>query len=103
MADCTIKTNWQARDVLSWFDLTDRERKEFDYRQSEDEQHSGMFVRYKGWTYDLGEFIRVKDDRVATPKGWEKFDGYSSDSFFSGVLVKFMDSHERVIMATYIC
>ena len=35
-------------------------------------------------------------------EGWERFDGYASDSFFSGVLVKYVDS-DRVIIATYFC
>jgi len=35
-------------------------------------------------------------------EGWKQFDGYASDSFFSGVLVKYVDSG-RVIAATYFC
>jgi len=30
-----------------------------------------------------------------------KWDGYQSDSFYSGVLVKYVEDFERVIMATY--
>ena len=38
-----IKTNNQPRDILSWYDLTPAERKEFDYLEEGD----GSFFRYK--------------------------------------------------------
>jgi hypothetical protein len=99
-----IKCNWQARETIYWWDLTDKERKEFDYLDDEEKQSDASFVRYKGWTYDLHEFIRI--DRSIAPHcqrpQWEKFNGYHSDSFFSGVLIKFDDDDsEYVICATY--
>lgn len=98
---CKIKTNWQPRNVIYWHELTDKEKEEFNYLDSEDEQESAAFFRYKGWTYDLGEFMRIGPTRLT---GWEKFDGYLSDSFFSGILVRYVDHHaEQVIAATYYC
>lgn len=92
-----IKTNNVPRQCLCGPDLTDKERKEFDYL-SEDEQANWRFVRYKGWVYDLHEFScttkQIMEDEL---KDWH---GYRSDSFFSGVVVKYKDD-DTVVMGTY--
>lgn len=51
------------------------------------------FFCYRGVWYHLSDFM------VSPIEGW---DGYTSDSFFSGVLVKLTDDYESVICATYI-
>jgi hypothetical protein len=60
-------------------------REQFDYL-TEDEFDSTEFFKYQGDWYCVGEFIRV----IASPHehlyGW---DGYSSDSYFSGVVMKY--------------
>lgn len=95
----TIKTNHQFRETITWDDLTAKEQKEFDYLDSDDERMCATFVRYRGNVYDLGEFMRVDEHNPFHTLGWH---GYTSDTFFSGVLVKF-DRHdmERVLVATY--
>jgi len=97
----TIRCNNIPRDILSWHDLTAKERADFDYLDTEDEQYSAQFVRYRGACYDLGEFMCI--DRTIAPHcqrpGWESFDGYHSDTFFSATLVRLVDDGERVIMA----
>jgi predicted heme/steroid binding protein len=98
----TIRTNHQPRPILYWWDLTEAERKEFDYRSEDD---GAMYVRYKGVTYDLSDFMRWSSG--VTPQmqeaGFTRWDGYASDSFFSGVLCRFVDTDqgESVIMGTY--
>jgi hypothetical protein len=96
----TIKTNHRARHTLDWHELTAKERKKFDYLDSDEKQIGATFVRYRGWTYDLGEFTRVPAEMFQG-----KWDGYSSDSFFSGVLIKYVDDGwgdlADVVMATY--
>lgn len=92
-----IKTNNVPRDVLYRWDLTPKESKEFDYLADDD----GSFFRYKGQVYDLGEFMRIAPHPQR--EGWEGYDGYSSDSFFSGLLVRYVDDCERVIVALYTC
>ena len=98
-----LKCNWQARPVLAWYELTAKEQKEFDYLDSDDKQQDAQFMRYKGWVYDLGEFMWVAKSIAPHPQrpNWEKFDGYASDSYFSGVLVKYVNDYEEVIAATY--
>lgn len=87
-----IKTNNQPRAILAWYDLTPAEQKKFNYLVL----GSGPFFRYKGWLYDLGEFMRV--DHTAIPDKWH---GYASNGYFSGVLVRYTSDGERVIVGQY--
>lgn len=105
-----ITTNNVPRDVLYWHDLTDAERKEFDYLDTEDRQNDASFVRYKGWCYDMGEFERVPnvDGTANNYNSFQGWDGYHSDSFFSGVLLRWSRVSERadtgaVVMGYYTC
>ena len=94
MSELTIKTNNHFIPILNSFDLTEDERKEFDYM---DDINEGSFFRYKNLVYSLDQFMRI-DKHSPFPDGWH---GYHSDSFFSGILVKFSDCNEAVIAATY--
>lgn len=94
-----IRTNRHPRDVLTGADLTDKEQKEFDYIDFEG-GHDGSFVRYKGVVYDLGEFQQVTDV-MRNCHGFAAWDRFQSDSYFSGVLIKYVDDFERVIVGTY--
>ena len=90
-----IITNNKPRHVLTWYDLTPREQSEFvGYLDDDDKQSSADFVRYRGWVYDLGEFMRAPDDL-------KPFHGYTSDSAFSGVLCRFVGHGDSVIMGRY--
>lgn len=86
-----IKTNNQPREVLSWYDLTPAEQKEFDLEDGE-----GSFFRYKNRVYHMGEFMRV--DHTAIPGDWHC---YASDSYFSGVLVRYTSDYEQIIVGRY--
>lgn len=99
MMAVTIRTNNQPRLLLDWDQLTQREQSQFDYLD-EDERIGRDFVRYRGYAYDIGEFMPAKGIGMT---GWC---GYSSDSFFSGVLFKFDRSsgrpdYDRVVMGNY--
>jgi len=96
----TIKTNNVARDVIYGLELTEDERKEFDYYKGE-ELDGASFFRYKGCTYDLGEFFTVPDLMHAENPSLSKWVGYQSDSFFSGIVVRYVENFERVIVGTY--
>lgn len=87
-----IVTNNQPRFMVYGFELTEKEREEFNYLENVDD---GTFLRYRGHVYDLGEFMRCEGE---TMKGW---DGYTSESYFSGVLVKVLPSSEAVIIGSY--
>ena len=92
MTTLAITTNNQERPVISWHDLSTKQQSEFDYKHAEESQ----FVVYKGWPYDVAEFMAVHHNEELS--GW---DGYSSDSFFSGVLIKFAPDRDTVIMGRY--
>jgi len=92
MSELEIRGNGHYRPVLGWDDLTKKERAEF----SVDSFYDSSFFRYRGWAYTLEDFMWVAPD--APFKGW---DGYHSDSFFSGVLVKYSKCGDAVKVATY--
>jgi len=92
----TIKTNNTPRECImgQWLDgfaglrpgsLYSKLRKQFDYL-SQDQFDETEFFKYRGVWYSVGDFMRV----IAAPHehlyGW---DGYVSDSYFSGVVMKY--------------
>lgn len=95
----TIKTNNRFRDLIHWYDLSEKERKEFDYLDTEDRQAEAEFVRYRGWIYDLGEFQIIP--RNCNWIGFEKWSGYLSDSYFSGIVIRYANDFEQVVCGTF--
>lgn len=87
-----IITNNQPRQLIYGYELTDKEKRDFDYLDDTDNHN---FIKYKGFIYDVSEFMRVNSDDSL--KGW---DGYTSESYFSGVLIKIIDS-DTAIMGRY--
>tara|TARA_B110000211_G_scaffold185303_1_gene210244 strand:- start:2502 stop:2807 length:306 start_codon:yes stop_codon:yes gene_type:complete len=92
-----IKTNNKFRDILRSYDLTEQEREEFDY-YTVDELYDAMFFRYKGDVFDLGEFMRCPDSNKTSDDLTEltEWDGYMSDSYFSGVVIRYDDNIEQI-------
>jgi hypothetical protein len=89
----TIKTNNVPRATFSGYELTDKEKAEFDYYAPE-ELNDALFFRYKGNAYDIGEFL-------IAPESLKPWHGYLSDSFFSGIVVKYANNNEQVIVGKY--
>ena len=89
-----IITNNVPRDVLLGYDLTRKELDEFDYLDA-DEIGGHSFFRYRGWVYDLGEFMASAAPSDSPLSDW---DGYHADTYFSGVVVKYVEDCERVIV-----
>ena len=100
-----IKTNNIPRGILCGYDLTIAEREEFDYIREEnpDEWASYRFFRYKGIVYDTCEFMRIPDHAAGVNQlgDFSRWDGYQSDSFFSGIVIRYVDDYERVIVGGY--
>lgn len=96
-----IATNNRPRDLLSWYELTPKEQKEFDYIETPEDDGMDRFVRYRGWVYDTQDMMAVRKSTLPADSFLQKWDVYQGDSFFSGVLLKYCDNYERVIMATY--
>lgn len=101
MSNLTIRTNNKPRPIIDAYELTEKERQEFDYLdwQAIDRGvDSASFFRYKGRIYDLGEFMRVE---VGSPlSDWV---GVSPNSYFSGLVAKYTEDREHIIVGQYFC
>ena len=99
----TIRTNNVPRPVLEPYELTAEEQFDFDYLDwaaLEAGTDSASFFRYKGQVYDLGEFMTTSGLPEFNPL--RKWDGYISDTFFSGVVVRFTGAYlDEVIVGTF--
>lgn len=71
----------------------------FDYL-SADEIDSGSFLKYKDRYYYMGEFQTTSG--LSTDAFMKNWDGYASDSFFSGVLIKISQDGEQYKIGRYI-
>jgi len=100
-----IITNNQPRFTFDPYELSEKERKEFDYLDWEaidKGKDSATFFRYKGQLYDLGEFMRVEKDLFTMHDNFKGWLGYMPCSCFSGILVKLAyDGMESVIVGRY--
>lgn len=103
MSELRVITNGKPRDVVYAHELTQTERAEVDYLDwdaIEDGRDSASFFRYAGSLYDLGEFMTTSMP-FGSPElarlGW---DGYLSDSFFSAVVVRYVEDNERIVVGT---
>lgn len=93
-----ITTNNVPRDLVDAWELPPKERAEFDYLPWDSidaGSDSATFLRYRGRLYDLGEFMRSD--------AFPSWDGYASDSYFSGIVVRLVDDGERCIVGRYCC
>jgi hypothetical protein len=94
-----ITSNYQPRSIIEAYELTDKEREEFDYldwKAIEKGEDSASFFRYKGELYDLGEFMFARTLWPTT-----EWDGYQTDTYFSGILIKYYDDNESVIVGRF--
>lgn len=103
MADVRVVTNNVPRDVIDAYQLTLTERTEFDYINwagIDAGTDSASFFRYRGTVYDLGEFSADYGITrgAGLPEHLSHWDGYRSDSFFSAIVVRYVDDCERVIV-----
>ena len=99
-----IKTDNKPREILFGYQLTDAERKEFDYIDSSEiaSWDDAEFVRYKGRLYDLHD-TEPGPGSSGMPnelKGWH---AYVSQTFFSGVVFRYgeVDGEYYVVAGTY--
>lgn len=92
-----IITNSHPRDLFCFWDLPEAAQSDFDYIEGED-RYSPRLFRYGGAWYDTGGFFRLPDHPDWRDLPWN---GYQSDSYFSGTLVRYVDDYERVIVGRY--
>lgn len=99
----TIRTDNKPRPIIYGYELTDKERGEFDFLEGDDLDFA-QFVRYKRRYEYLGDFMRIDTQNRPTnavEHALKQWHGYQSDSFFSGLLVRYCDDSEFVIVGWY--
>lgn len=102
MDNIKIITNNIPRDIVYGYDIPVKVRTDFDYIDAE-YFDSHPFILYRGQYYALSEFMRVADNtsmRLAFNGSFKGWCGYQSDTFFSGVLIKWVGD-ARVIVGRY--
>lgn len=96
MSKLQIISNNQPRQIIFGFELPKSKRKDFDYIKDDMDFNNNQFVQYRGDYYNLDEFMRIENNSEL--KNW---DGYSSDTYFSGTLIKLCEDGDSVIMGRY--
>lgn len=93
-----IITNHKPRDIIRGYELSEKERAEFDYLAPDDLDTSG-FIRYRGEVYPLADFVRIihpgKEPALCGPcahfdhmDDLRDWDAILTDSYFSGLLIR---------------
>lgn len=103
MANLTIITNNRPRDLLCLADIPKHIAiDEFGYIDS-GEFYTPRIVAYRGAFYDVNEFTRTPNNEPARQElnDLSAWDGYQSNSYFSGVVLRYVDNFERVIVGRY--
>lgn len=96
-----IKTNNAPRPLVPLCDLPKNVQADFDYVNEDD--YECRFVQYKGTWYDVFDTQVVGTARGGSAVvGFEGWDSFLSDSFFSGVLFR-MVGESHVVCGTYTC
>lgn len=96
-----IITNNQWRNFLYGYEIPETVlHSDFDYL-SEDDATDG-FIKYRGNYYHLSEFTMLPKTKPIPGECHCDWHGYSSDSAFSGVLVRISDDGEQYQIATFI-
>lgn len=98
-----IITNHIPRDIIEAYELTSKEQTDFDYldwNAIKNGEDGASFVRYKGNLIDLGEFLTTAS--LGSPDELKDWQGYMSDSFFSGLVIKYTSDCEQVVIGLYL-
>jgi hypothetical protein len=98
MSEVTVTTNNIPRDIIDAYELSTDERAQFDYLKWDDidaGSDSASFFRYRGDLYDLGEFSAWSTTPHDALKPW---DGYMGETFFSAMVVRYVEGGERVVV-----
>ena len=104
----TITTNNHPRELLAYSELTPKEQEWFDYIP-EEEQWSPRFARYRGNVLDISDFQVINVAPVFHPFGVNvapesplaKWHGVASDSYWSGIVARYSDDYESVVIGSY--
>lgn len=92
-----VRSDQRWKDFTYGADVPEAIRKnEFDWL--DDAEGSDHFFQHHGTWYHLSQFMRVETGGDLAKAGWE---GYHSDSFSTGVVVKVSDDGDKYKVGTY--
>ena len=111
MNETRIITNNHPRELYYLFQLDEKTqeyiRHEFDWIESSEIESwdESLFFKFKDSWYCLSEFMNLNNTVYYPnkPECFKDWDGYKSDSFFSGILIRFPTDYdyESVIVGWY--
>ena len=90
-----IKTNHRWREFVYRSEVPPKVLKD-QFSHLDDSDGLDGFFRYRGHWYHISDFIK------STGGALSSWDGYASDSFFSGVIMSLSKDGERYMVGTYI-
>lgn len=108
---------YSVQPTIQPYELSLEELKEFDYLidgESTEEKwydSGAMFFKYRDEIYDISNFVSIVHPGTTDPNSFchfdhsntfKNWDGIATDSFFSGVVIKFIDN-ETLRVATFVC
>ena len=94
----SIITNYHWRDPVYGFQLPEKAAAEWKDLEGWEDM---VFIHYKG-EYLLDEFMSIPDNMRRDIPEMERWQGYMSDSFFSGLLIRYSEDLDQYQIATYI-
>jgi hypothetical protein len=92
-----IITDHKWKDFIYGYQLTTEEKKDYNWMDQEELETSNFF-RYRGSVYSIQDFMRIENG----PDEFNGWDGYLSDTFFSGVLIKLSEDGEQYQVALFL-
>ena len=97
-----IKTNNHWRDLIQGYELTARERAEFD-TLIYPELDELSFIKYKNELYLVSDFFAVNQNAVCNhvDHALTMWHAYYSDSYFSGIVIRLSDDYEQYQIGSY--
>lgn len=85
-----VKSNYHWNNFLYGYELTEKEKEDYDYLDSE-ELENGSFLRYRKNVYYIGDFMHFDKDS----KTYESWHGYFPESYFSAVVIRISEDSEQ--------
>ena len=104
----TIDKQVEWSEFIYWQDLTEEQKKDFDYLETDEEQDQASFVQYDFFNqdnelvrtevYSLDSFMHLEHE---APNIFESFHGGYGTSYFDGMLIEFSDCGSCYKLAHY--
>ena len=97
MSELQIITNHANRPFKYGYEIPKKVRKQDYNHLTEDETEDG-WIHYRGSYYHISDFMRLGDNHPFS----DQWNGYISDSYFSGILINISEDGEFYRIATYL-